>query len=221
MSRHAALLAAICGTLFVLLWMAVSFGLTDTADLWAVRLFRDPANMAALVGPAWLHEVGRDLTAVGSTVVLGTLTAAVFGYFMLRGRFGLAFYTLIAVGGGAAVSFGMKVVVGRPRPDLEAVAQVFTASFPSGHAALSAVTFLTLGALVTRTEPSRRLRYYYVGLATAATVIVGLSRLYLGLHYPSDIVAGWLVGAAWGALCLAVLDTWPQSGKKANHELPT
>lgn len=217
MNRHAALLAAICGLLFVLLWLVVSLGLTDAADLAAVRLFRDPANTATLVGPAWLHEVGRDLTAVGSTVVLGALTAAVLGYFLLRGRVGLALFTLVAVGGGAALSFGLKVVVDRPRPDLEAVAQVFTASFPSGHAALSAVTFLTLGALVTRTEPVRRLRCYYVGLATAATVIVGLSRLYLGLHYPSDIVAGWLVGAAWGALCLAVLGILSQSKKEAQQ----
>lgn len=215
MNCHAALLAATCSVLFVLLWLAVGFGLTDAADLAAVRLFRDPANMAKLVGPDWLHEVGRDLTAVGSTVVLGGLTAAVLGYFLLRGRVGLALFTLVAVGGGAAASFGLKVVVDRPRPDLEAVAQVFTASFPSGHAALSAVTFLTLGALLTRTEPVRRLRFYYVGLATAITVIVGLSRLYLGLHYPSDIVAGWLVGAAWGALCLAVLGLMPQFEKEA------
>jgi undecaprenyl-diphosphatase len=217
MSRHAALFAAVFGLLFALLWLAVGFGLTDAADLAAVRLFRDPANMATLVGPDWLHEVGRDLTAVGSTVVLGALTAAVLGYLLLRERLGLALFTLVAVGGGAAVSFCLKALIDRPRPDVEAVAQVFTTSFPSGHAALSAVTFLTLGALITRTEPSRKLRFYYVGLATAATVVVGLSRLYLGLHYPSDIVAGWLVGGAWGALCLAILGAMPQSKKEAHQ----
>lgn len=210
MNQRGIYIAVACSVLFALLWFAVGSGLTDAADLAAVRLFRDPADMS-LVGPAWLHEVGRDLTAMGSTVVLGSLTAAVLGYFLLRGYWRLALFTLVAVGGGATVSFGLKVLVDRPRPHLEAVAQVFTASFPSGHASLSAVTFLALAVLVTRTEPVRRLRIYYVGLAAAATVIVGLSRLYLGLHYPSDIIAGWLVGAAWGALCLAILDLVPQS----------
>jgi len=189
---------------FLLLWGIVALGIMDTFDLSAVSAFRDPADLSRLVGPDWMHEMGGDLTALGSVDFLVLLTTAVIGYFALRGRWALAAYKGLAVGGGAIVSFGLKVIVSRPRPDPEAVAQVFTSSFPSGHAALSAVTFMTLGALMFRHEASASVRAYFIALAAAATIIVGLSRLYLGLHYPSDVLAGWLVGSAWGMFALGV-----------------
>lgn len=209
---HAPFFALLCAAAFMALWVAVALGATNSLDTVAVGLFRTPTDAAMLIGPPWLHEVGRDLTALGSTVVLGAMTLAVVVLFLLRRLWRLAFFTFACVAGGAAVSFSLKVLVDRPRPDLSAVAQVFTASFPSGHAALSAVTFLTLGILLARAEPIYSLRRYYLALAGVATFIVGASRLYLGLHYPSDILAGWLVGGAWCALCLAILDLTTPKG---------
>jgi undecaprenyl-diphosphatase len=80
------------------------------------------------------------------------------------------------------------------------VARVFTSSFPSGHATLAAVTYLTLGGLMASLHSSRRLKFYFIGLAIILTVAIGLSRVYLGVHYPTDVLAGWCIGAAWAAL---------------------
>ena len=95
----------------------------------------------------------------------------------------------------------LKISFNRPRPGVPHLARVFTPSFPSGHATLSAVTFLTLGVLLARASRDRRLKIYFVALAIFLTVAVGISRVYLGLHYPSDVLAGWSIGSMWAILC--------------------
>ena len=156
------------------------------------------------IGPGWLREAMRDLTALGSFSVLGLVVVAVLGYLLLTGKRVMALLVLVSVIGGTLVSSVLKQLFGRPRPDLEAAAEVFTASFPSGHALISAVTYLTLGALLARVQRSARLRVYIIGVAVLLTLVIGLSRLHLGLHYPTDVLAGWCLGAAWACLCLAV-----------------
>ncbi|MDB5876513.1 MAG: phosphoesterase, partial [Ramlibacter sp.] len=84
-------------------------------------------------------------------------------------------------------------------------AKVFTASFPSGHAALSAITYLTLAALLAKMTASHRVRYYFMAVAVALTCLIGVSRVYLGVHYPTDILAGWCIGSAWALMCWAVM----------------
>jgi undecaprenyl-diphosphatase len=91
-------------------------------------------------------------------------------------------------------------------------ANVFTASFPSGHAALSAITYLTMAALLARMTASRRLRYYLMAVAATLTCLIGVSRIYLGVHYPTDILAGWCIGSAWALLCWAVLTRFLHEG---------
>ncbi len=103
--------------------------------------------------------------------------------------------------GGVLISNLLKFGFDRPRPDIEHATRVFTASFPSGHATLSAVTFLTLGALLTRVNSGHAAKLYFLMSAVFLTIIVGLSRVYLGVHYPSDVLAGWCVGSAWAVLC--------------------
>ena len=129
--------------------------------------------------------MARDVTSLGSVAVLGFLFFAVLGYLLLVRKSGAACLVLVAVGGGQLLSSILKLVFERQRPELVSLAtRVFTASFPSGHALLSAVTYLTLGALLTRLHPNARPRVYIVSLAVFLTFAVGISRIYLGVHFP-------------------------------------
>ena len=165
--------------------------------------FRTPGNPTDLIGPEWFEEMVRDVTALGSYAFVIIVVAAAIGYLLLVRKYGLALLLLAAEAGGMLFSTLLKELFDRPRPDLEHAARVFTASFPSGHATLSSVTFLTLGALLTRTNADHKSKAYFMGIAVVLTIMVGLSRLYLGVHYPSDILAGWCIGSAWAALCWA------------------
>jgi undecaprenyl-diphosphatase len=172
--------------------------------------FRDPANPSVPIGPSWLLDTARDVTSLGSTVVLGIILLAVVGFLLLARQRAAAWLMLGAVLGGVALNNALKLAFARPRPDIVSpLVQVFTASFPSGHATLSAITYLTLGALLGRTQPTSGLRLYLIGLAAFLTGLVGLSRVYLGVHYPTDVLAGWCIGAAWAMGCWALMK-WMQ-----------
>src|SRR5215510_15424411 len=104
--------------------------------------------------------------------------------------------TMAATGGGLVVASLIKDLVARPRPDiLMHSVYVSSFSFPSGHAMMSAVTYLTLGALTAREFKRPLLKAYVMALAVIVTLLVGLSRVYLGVHWPSDVLAGWSLGA--------------------------
>jgi undecaprenyl-diphosphatase len=108
----------------------------------------------------------------------------------------------VSVGGGTLLSTLLKLGFDRPRPDLVAhLVDVRTLSFPSGHAMLSAVTYLTIGVLVARVSPKRRIKVYVTAVALVLTLAIGLSRVYLGVHWPTDVLAGWSIGAAWAMAC--------------------
>ncbi len=170
----------------------------DRAVLMSFRTAGDPTD---LIGPDWFEEMVRDVTSLGSYAFVIIIVTAATGYLLLMRKYGLALLLLAAEAGGMLISTLLKELFDRPRPDLEHAARVFTASFPSGHATLSSVTFLTLGALLTRVNADRKSKVYFMGTAIILTIMVGLSRLYLGVHYPSDILAGWCIGSAWAVLC--------------------
>jgi len=176
-------------------------GETHKLDRAVLMSFRTPGNPADLVGPDWFEEMVRDVTALGSYAFVIIIVTAATGYLLLKRKYSLALLLLAAEVGGMLISSLLKELFDRPRPDLEHAARVFTASFPSGHATLSAVTFLTLGALLTRVTADRKSKLYFMATAIVLTIMVGLSRLYLGVHYPSDILAGWCIGSAWAVLC--------------------
>ena len=176
-------------------------GDTNRLDRAVLMSFRTAGNPADLIGPDWFEEMVRDVTALGSYAFVIIIVTAATGYLLLMRKFGLALLLLAAEAGGMLFSTLLKELFDRPRPDLEHAARVFTASFPSGHATLSAVTFLTLGALLTRVTADRKAKLYFMATAIVLTLLVGLSRLYLGVHYPSDILAGWCIGSAWAVLC--------------------
>jgi undecaprenyl-diphosphatase len=182
-------------------------------DQTVLLALRNPADPADPLGPPWLEEAARDISALGSYSVLGIVFIAVLAFLLMTQRRAAALWVAVAVGGGVLLSNVLKHAFDRPRPDLVAhTARVFTPSFPSGHATLSAVTFLTLGALLASMQPSRRLKLFFLGVAIALTVAVGVTRIYLGVHHPTDVLAGWCVGAGWAAICWTVFHWLQQRG---------
>ena len=156
-------------------------------------------------GPAWVAEAMRDLTALGSVAVLAAVTVVVLGFLLLAKRRATAAYVVVAVAGGATLAWALKNAFARERPEVvPALADVWTPAFPSGHAMLSAVVYLTLGAMLVRLVGRKRLKVYVIAIPILATITVGMTRVYLGVHYPSDVLAGWAAGFAWALLCAVV-----------------
>ncbi|MCO6177457.1 phosphatase PAP2 family protein [Ciceribacter sp. RN22] len=175
----------------------VSEGETLGLDEGVLMALRTPGNPADPIGPAWLEEAARDVTALGSFSVLTILVLVVVIHLFLIGRQRTGWFVAFSVIGGTIMSTTLKSFYDRPRPELTGVARVFTASFPSGHATVSAVVYLTLGALLAEMAERRSQKVLYLGSAIFLTVIVGASRVYLGVHYPTDVIAGWSIGAGW------------------------
>lgn len=180
-------------------------GETLTFDKQILASLRDPADLSRPVGPAWLLSGALDVTALGSATVLGLVVFAVTGFLVLQGMWRMGTFVLMACSGGWFINLALKQFFQRPRPDVVPhLREVMTMSFPSGHALSSAVVYLTLGALLMRVAKRRLTKWYCMGLAVAATLLVGASRVYLGVHYPTDVLAGWLVGLSWALLCWLV-----------------
>lgn len=153
--------------------------------------------------PLWLTVIMRDVTALGSVAVLSITVLSVAGFLMLqRELFYMLLMLVASVCGGVLVTV-LKMLYSRGRPDLPLHPLIAETSpgFPSGHAMMSAVVYLSLAVLLTRVIPSAGARMYVISVAAMLTVLIGLSRICLGVHYPSDVLAGWSIGLAWACLC--------------------
>ncbi len=179
-------------------------GDTLTIDTSILMAFRAPGDPSSPIGPAWLQEAARDVTALGSFSLLTLLVVVVAAYLLLTGKVRTAWFLTLSVVSGATISTVLKSLFDRPRPSLEGVARTFTSSFPSGHATISAVVYLTLGAMLAELAPTLRLKVFYVSVAVWLTVVGGVSRVYLGVHYPTDVLAGWSLGTAWALICVTI-----------------
>jgi undecaprenyl-diphosphatase len=194
-----AILIVVAGTwAFAKLTDAVHAGGTENFDE-SIEHF-----VARHPGPPWLLEVGRDVTGLGGVAVLSLVVLAVAGYLLLRGSYGALWLLIIATAGGLALSSVLKHVIQRERPTIIAHrSAVYTSSFPSGHSMLSAVVYLTLGTLLARLAKERIVKFYFLMVALILTGLVGVSRVYMGVHWPTDVLAGWTAGLVWAALCWA------------------
>lgn len=180
----------------------VQEGSTQRYDEWVLRLLHTPGDKTKPIGPEWFEGIWRDITALGSATVLGLVTFACAGYLLMRRRYRMLVLLTVATVGGLVVSLLLKDFFARPRPEFAAPDMyVTTSSFPSGHSMLSAVVYLTLGALLARTSKQYRIKLYFVTVALIVTMLVGFSRIYLGVHYPTDVLAGWSFGLIWATLC--------------------
>lgn len=207
--------------LFVFAKIAEEMVEGDTQDFDKLLLlaFRSQTGLFEPLGPSWLAEVMRDITALGSFTVLGLLTLSVTGFLILTRKRHAAAIVLLSIISGTILSNLLKWIFARPRPDLVPhEMMVYTQSFPSGHAMLSAVVYLTLGALLARTQAEPKVKVYLLLLAITLTLTVGISRVYLGVHWPTDVLAGWAGGACW-ALLWWVITIWLQ--RKGKVEPPS
>ena len=149
-------------------------------------------------GPWWLNEAAADITSLGGIAVLTLFAVVALGMLLILGKRLSAVLLVVGLAGGIALSECLKALFERERPSaaFQAV-ETLNASFPSGHALLSTVFYLTVAVMMTRAFSKRRLKAYVLGVGMVFALMVGLTRVYLGAHWASDVMAGWCVGAAW------------------------
>lgn len=211
-SEHGAILLLAAGAFaaFLAIAGAVAAGATHGFDVAGLHALRNPADAAKPFGPAWLQETGRDFTALGSNGVLSTLMLAGSGLLAFARRRTGAAFLLASSCGALGLNIAAKHWIERPRPDLVPhAARVFTSSFPSSHATVSAAACLAVALLLAQARPDPLFKAFAAAMALMFAALIGVSRVYLSVHWPTDILAGWALGVTWTALCWAAL--WRQT----------
>ena len=174
---------------------------SDRAILLALR---DPSNLAMPIGPGWLRQAAIDVTALGGFTLLWLFGFAGVIYLLMRRKRAEAAWIAASLIGSALINSWLKSFFHRARPDVVPhLVDVSTASFPSGHAMSSAAIYLTLGVMLAETDPRPIGRMFIMGFMTLLSVAIGCTRIYLGVHWPSDVVAGWCFGATWALIVFA------------------
>jgi undecaprenyl-diphosphatase len=208
--RELRLLAALLAVVLAV-WLGtiavgkVGFSRIQSLDDLILLSLRHPDDLAVPRGPRWVLDAAREFTALGSATVLLAVILSVVGYLALERRRGMLALVLVSTFGGMALSTTLKGVFGRTRPSVVPhLVTVSSPSFPSGHSLLSAVVYMTLGVLLARDTKDRRTKIYFIALAATFTLLIGLSRIYVGVHYPTDVLGGWIVGLLWALLCGSV-----------------
>ncbi len=193
-----------------LLALAISSLFADggahTLDREIMLRLRDPQALNDPLGPGWFEDVMRDMTALGGIGVVAGAGLLFAGYLWLQRRRGDILVLAASLVGAELISAVAKLLVARPRPDLVShEAQIYSASFPSGHTLMATVAWVTFAMLLAADLDDRRQRDYLLLVAWIVAAAVGCSRVYLGVHWPSDVLAGWAVGALWMLLLLRLI----------------
>ncbi len=205
------LMLVVLAVIVVASWLAIELadevmeGTTQRYDEWVLHLLRTPGDMTDPIGPKWFEDMWRDITALGSAAVLLLATLGCAGYLLMRRQHHTFVLLGVATFGGLLVSLLLKGLFDRARPAFDAgLGYVTTSSFPSGHSMLSAVVYLTVGTLLAHASSRNQVKIYFLATAMFVTLLVGVSRVYLGVHYPTDVLAGWSMGLIWALLCWLV-----------------
>lgn len=202
-------------TLVILFFMLTAqirnFHGIDEKILLLMRESGDPDNA---IGTPRFEEFVRDISALGSQGVLFLGVFAASGFLIMRRQYHAAILLLVALVGAYFVAAGLKGVFDRPRPSLVTPFSFHTGtrSFPSGHSVMAAAVYLTLGALLSRLVKPMGHKIYFIAMAALLAFLVGVSRIYLGMHHPTDVVAGWIIGAYWAGLCWEVMTVMQRRG---------
>lgn len=216
-------LAGVAATIFLGIAEEVIEGDSQAIDHWLMQRLRHPGDPTTARGPAWLATASRDITALGDMTILALVVLAVSVFLLLARRPRMAGFVMAATISGAALVATLKGFFERDRPAF-ASPEVYlaTSSFPSGHAAMSTLVYLTLAALLLNLVTDIRLKAYMLCVALTVSLMIGLSRIYLGVHWPSDVAAGWAIGAAWALAWWSLAQIFPDPvaplpGTKANR----
>lgn len=210
--RSLAVLGTACLAGFIAMAGLVASGITDGFDRAVLLAMRSVSDPATPIGPGWLGVAMRDISVLGDTTALSLLTIAGVGYLLLVRRTNAALMLAFAVPTGALLSSLLKQTFGRARPDVVPhLTEILSASFPSGHAMNSTVAYLGFAALVAGST-RRAVRAYALALGATMALMIGISRVYLGVHWPSDVLAGWCMGTAWVAVCLMIANRADKRG---------
>jgi undecaprenyl-diphosphatase len=215
------LLAAVAGGIWLFLEVAseVRAGESHALDERILRAMRHPADPSDPIGPPWFEEVMRDFTALGGIGVLSAFVLALTSFLLLVRKTHAALLLVAAVGGALLVSSLLKHGYDRPRPDLVPHGSiVMSSSFPSGHSTLAAATYLTMGALIARVQARRGMKAFAILVGAALAGLVGVSRVYLGVHWPTDVLAGWTLGAVWASVVWLVARALQSRGRIESEE---
>ena len=191
---------AISGGLWALLSLGGEVGEGETAafDKRIVALLRQPGHPHLPIGPAWLTDVMRDLTALGGTTVMALTTVLAVTALLFHKRWKRAAVFGAVVVLAQVCDEALKGFYNRPRPDFAvAGAYVYAQSFPSGHSTTSAALWLSLAMIAASFEDAPRHKAFWIAIAAIVVVGVGASRVFLGVHWPTDVLAGWMLGACW------------------------
>jgi undecaprenyl-diphosphatase len=181
-------------------------------DRWVFSLFHQTGKTHP-EGPDWLVTAMLDVSALGGWTVMTLITGIVSGYLFLSRRRRLLLVLLIAVLGGALLSLGLKELFARERPPVSLFLTPGTFGFPSGHSMMSAVLYPTLAVLLARVQERLKVRVYLLLMGVLLPLLVGFSRIYLGFHYLTDVLAGWAGGMAWASLAGFIARHLQQKGK--------
>ena len=188
-------------------------GETKAFDESILRSLRQADDPAQPIGGVWLKSVARDFTALGGFAIITMVCIGSAGFLALQRKWHALVLVVASIGGGAVVSTLLKAWFERPRPTHVAhLTEVNSLSFPSGHSMLAAVTYLTLGSLLARTTADRRIKIYILTCAVVLTGVIGITRVFLGVHYPTDVLAGWCAGISWALLCSLIARSLQKRG---------
>lgn len=198
------------GGVFGILTLLVSSETTQAFDESVMQALRQPGDGGLPVGPRWFIELARDFTALGGYGVLVTLTILVTTFLVLERKPHRARFAVVTIVGGYLLSMTLKHLVGRPRPDMVPwLSFPHSSSFPSGHSMMSAIVYLTMGLMLSELASQRRVKVFLAVSPLIIAAAVGFSRVYMGVHYVTDVVAGWSAGICWALLCWLIVRRCP------------